>query len=65
MHSNELEIMDTGTRETRRFATYLNFFLDIDIYGSLQNGIDVERHEFIFPIVNFLFPARDVHVFHV
>lgn len=51
IYPSELEIKDTT--DTRRTASYLDLFLNIDTDGRLHTKIYDKRDDFNFPIVNF------------
>ena len=58
IYPSELEIKDTT--DTRRSASYLDLFLEIDTDGRLKTKIYDKRDDFSFPIVNFPFLSSNI-----
>ena len=58
IYPKELEIKETT--ETRRSASYLDLFLNIDTDGRLNTRIYDKRDDFNFPIVNFPFISSNI-----
>ena len=58
IYPSQLEIKDTT--ETRRSASYLDLFLEIDKDGRLKTRIYDKRDDFNFPIVNFPFLSSNI-----
>ena len=58
IYPSELEIKDTT--DTRRTASYLKIFLNIDVDGRLHTKIYDKRDDFNFPIINFPFLSSNI-----
>ena len=58
IYPSELEIKDTTV--TRRSASYLDIFLNIDTDERLQTTIYDKRDNFNFPIINFPFFSSNI-----
>ena len=58
IYPKELEIKDTT--DSRRSASYLDLFLEIDTQGRLCTKLYDKRDDFNFPIVNFPFLCSNI-----
>ena len=62
IYPSELEIKDTT--DTRRTASYLDLFLNIDTDGRLHTKIYDKRDDFNFLIINFQFLSSNIPSAH-
>lgn len=58
IYPSELDIKDTT--ESRRSASYLDLYLEIDKDGRLNTKVYDKRDDFSFPIVNFPFLSSNI-----